>query len=430
MKLAILGSSPIALEAALRFHEHEASLTWFATGSCFYGGAFTSAGLDALALTSETGLRILKSLNKNYAPKAFSFTDWEANYFCPLRDYLASVQVVRSHEALSVTKRYLNAQEKPGEGSRFSDLFRIIFAVDPRSFIEAQRDADPEMYQKLSEEHVGSLKSSIEMFEDFDLVLDLREKGNSSSLAPTGRALGESRANPEKVYSGLTTLTVPALWDSDASKRELALIGSGALAAEVLLKFRSWLGDPRNRMFLVTTEEEPFQDFLQGASPKSREELEGLLSEVEARLQKDFDDFHEKLREWQELDDFVKVKKPRPAEPIPQLNFFSGHNLTAIDELIDKNRLFVTLEKPEFRSGKKHPENNLVDLKTLGVDGILGTLNLESPLLKIGLSEGETGYFEWHGRLPNQADFWDGELNRLKEIEDAIFNLFSPADPH
>lgn len=429
MKLAILGSSPIALEAALRFHEHEAAVTWFDSGSCSFEGLFTSASFDPLSLTSETGLRILKSLEKNYDPKSFSFEEWRTHYFEPLRNMLASTQAVKSHRPVSVTKRFL-APEEQGEKSRFSDLFRIIYTVDPKAFIESQKETDPEMYKKLSEEHVGSLKSSIEMFEDFDLVIDLREGFESTSLSPTGRALGEKRANPEKVISGIATLSEAPNWVKDESKREVALIGSDALAAEVLIKFKDWLSDPRNRMFLITTEEEPFSKFLKSANPESKNILEKVLSEVEVRLQKDFDDFHEKLREWQELDDFVKVKKPRPAEPIPQLNFFSGHNLTAIDELIDKNRLFVTLEKPEFRNGKKHPENNLVDLKTLGVDGILGTLNLRAPEIKIGLPQDEIGYFEWIGKLPSEKNYWESDLDKLKEIEDAIFNLFSPAQPH
>lgn len=429
MKLAILGSSPIALEAALRFHEHEAAVTWFDSGSCFFEGLFTSASLDPWSLTSETGLRILKSLEKNYDPKSFSFEEWRTHYFEPLRNMLASTQAVKSHRPVSVTKRFL-APEEHGEKSRFSDLFRIIYTVDPKAFIESQKETDPEMYKKLSEEHVGSLKSSIEMFEDFDLVIDLREGFESTSLSPTGRALGEKRANPEKVISGIATLSEAQNWVKDESKREVALIGSDALAAEVLIKFKDWLSDPRNRMFLITTEEEPFSKFLKSANPESKNILEKVLSEVEVRLQKDFDDFHEKLREWQELDDFVKVKKPRPAEPIPQLNFFSGHNLTAIDELIDKNRLFVTLEKPEFRNGKKHPENNLVDLKTLGVDGILGTLNLRATEIKIGLAQDEVGYFEWIGKLPSEKNYWESDLDKLKEIEDAIFNLFSPAQPH
>ncbi len=430
MKLAILGSSPIALEAALRFHEHEASLTWFCNGSSYYEGLFESEHLPHDALISETGLRILKGMEKSYNAETFSFNNWKENYFNPLRDFLSTTQVVKIHEPLSVTKRFLAPRELPKNSSRFSDLFRIIYSVDPEAFIETQKETDPEIYKKLSEEHVGSLKSQIEMFEDFDLVIDLREKSLSSSLAPTGRALGEKRANPEKVISGLETLKGAKRWIQDESKRELALIGSDSLAAEVLLTLKEWLEDPRNRMFLITTEEEPFAAFLKDSNPGSKEKLEALFKDAEERLQKDFDEFHGKLREWQELDDFVKVKKPRPAEPIPQLNFFSGHNLTAIDELIDKNRLFVTLEKPEFREGKKHPENNLVELKTLGVDGILGTLNLMAPEIRTGLQNDETGYFDRDGKLPNEKSFWENELNCLKDIENAIFNLFSPAQPH
>jgi hypothetical protein len=212
--------------------------------------------------------------------------------------------------------------------------------------------------------------------------------------------------------------------------REVALVGSGAFAAERLLKMGEWLKDERNRLFLVSHEEEPFAQFMQEARLEVSKKLKDLLQDVEVRLQKDYNDFHQKLREWQELDDFIRVKKPRPAEPIPQVNFFSGHNATAIDELIDRRRLFVTLEKPDFREGKLHPENNRVELKTIGVDRLINGMPLRKKMIKTDLQTNEPGYFELTPAEPTLKAAWEKDLQFLKGIEDEIFKLFSPADHH
>ena len=117
-------------------------------------------------------------------------------------------------------------------------------------------------------------------------------------------------------------------------------------------------------------------------------------------------------------------------EPIPRLVFFSGHNATAVDQLIDKRRLFLTLEKPDFREGLKQPENNQLDLKTIGVDRILVMNKLQRPKIETHLSQNEIGYFECESLLPNMKEAWAKDLENLKGIEHEIFKLFSPADAH
>lgn len=419
MKLAILGSSPIALEAALRFNDHGASLTWFCEGEEDFYSLFPSQG--GILPVSDLGLSLL---NKK------SITNWKEEYLRPLKAHLAANQMVREHEVVSVTKRFLAPQEEIPGKSRFYDLFRVVFLVDPRRFIEEQKASDPEMYQKLSQEMVGSLQSTIEMFEDFDVVLDLRVPSEVPSLAVTGRALGERRVSADKIYWGLSSLHQLSELTNNSDVRELAMIGSDALAAEILIQLKEWLADPRSRLFLVSTEADPFADFLKRASSSSKEKLLAVLQEVEERLQKDYDEFHRKLREWQELDDFVQVKVPKPTEPIPQLNFFSGHNATAIDELIDRRRLFLTLEKPDFREGLKHPDNNLVDLKTIGVDRVIATSALRRKQVATSLENPEKGFFAPPVCMPSEKDAWERELEHLKGIEDEIFNLFSPATTH
>ncbi|HXH29875.1 MAG TPA: hypothetical protein VNJ01_03615 [Bacteriovoracaceae bacterium] len=422
MKLAILGHSPIALEAALRFHHHGAAVTLFDAAESL-PAAYSSLDLHPTDYVSPSGLEILKDDSFAFDGSA---SKWACDYATPLKNHLKLVQEIKPHQVVSVTKRFLAPGEAVEGKTRFRDLFRVIYQVCPNDFIAAQRESSPEKFERLSQEFVDSLQSTLEMYEDFDLVLDLRTDLFPSSASVTGRALGEGRVSHQVKYGpGALEFARTA---KESSPRELALIGSGSLAAQILLALGEWLQDERSRLFLVTTEEEPFSEFLKLAGDKTRRALLELFKLIEDRFESDIEVFSRKLREWQELDDFVQAKIPKPVEPIPQLNFFSGHNVTALDELIDSRRLFLTLERPEFRHGKKHPENNNLDLKTLGVDHILVSHTRKDQSI-LQLDREEPGFFELTPLRPNLKDAWTTDLQKLKGIEDEIFKLFSAADP-
>jgi hypothetical protein len=426
MKLALIGRSPIALEAALRFHLHGASLTWFLDEDdlTLYSSIFP----DREAFTSDIGKGVLTEINASYGPKEFTWKEWSEHYERPLLNYLRAHQEIRDDEVVSITKRFLAPKEEIHGRSRFLDLFRVIFKVNPKDFIEEQKDNNPETYKRLTEEFVHSLATSIEMYQDYDLVLDFSSDLKKASASVTGRALGEGRESA-KVHYALEALRVARTLKPDQESREVAIIGSGALSAEILLSLEEWLKEERSNLFIVTTEEEPFKAFLEKADPHSGRQLKSMLERMEDEFKGEVNVFVEKLRSWQELDDFVQAKIPRPAEPIPRLNFFSGHNVTAIDELIDKRRLFLTLEKPEFREGKVHSENNGLDLKTIGVDQIFVGHGKKVKERRT-LDHEEKGFFELTPEQPNTKLGWEKDLSKLEGIENEIFKLFSPVDAH
>lgn len=426
MKLAILGHSPLALETALRFHLHGAALTWYVDQDDL--SLFSSPKFSPEDFISDLGLGVLKEMNMTYSPTAFNWADWTKGYEKPLMDYLRAHQEVKTDEVISITKRFLTPGEVIPGRSRFLDLFRVIYRVNPKDFIDDQKETNPETYQRLTEEFIHSLASTIEMYQDYDLVLDLRSDLGKASVAASGRALGEGR-NSDKVSYALNALKASKSIQPTPELRELCIVGSDSLAAEMLIALEEWIKEPRSRLFLVTTEEEPFSHFIQNANKETAQRLQKIFSFIENEFEEDVEVFTTKLREWQELDDFVQVKYPKPAEPIPRLNFFSGHNVSAIDELIDKKRMFVTLEKPEFRDGKKHPENNFLDLKTIGVDHILVAHAKKNKAL-IEVDANEAGFFELTPARPNISGGWEKDLSKLEGIEDEIFKLFSPADTH
>ncbi|MBA2403127.1 MAG: hypothetical protein H0V66_00025 [Bdellovibrionales bacterium] len=431
MKLAILGSSPIALEAALRFHLHGASLTWFNFDEIEYEHYFQKY-LPKDGYVSETGLIFLKEMGLNYSPAhAFDYQSWKQNYALPLTEFLKAQQKVRPHEVVSVSKRFLAANEVLEKKSRFLDLFRIIFQVNPQEFIQEQKESNPETFERLSKELVDSLQMNLEMYEDFDLVLDLRRATDARSVSVTGRALGEGRVSKDQLKYGFEALKLAQEIAADAKDmREMALIGSGELAAEIAVTLTDWLRDERSRLFIVSQEAWPFQKFLEQGEVQAVKELNQLFEFMNGEFLKEVNDFHGKLREWQALDDFVQAKIQKPVEPIPRLVFFSGHNATAVDQLIDKRRLFLTLEKPDFREGLRQPENNPLELKTIGVDRIMVANKLHKPKLDIHLDQKEVGHFDFEMNLPNISGSWSKDLEKLKGIENEIFKLFSPAGAH
>jgi len=327
--------------------------------------------------------------------------------------------ILRPLEVLSVAKRFLGEHEKIQDRSRFYDLFRLIYALKPADYVDSQKEVNPEVYERLSQEMLRSLQSQIEMFEDFDIVLYAPEKLLSGSLNVNGRCLGEKRIS-ERIIHGDQLLKIHSGWLEERQAREVLIVGDEFLSFEIILKLEDWLRDEKNRLFIVSSELSPLDAVRNRLTQEMREKFDQLISYLEAEFEDEKTRHHQKLKEWQELDDFVKVKIPKPVEPISRLVFFSGHNLSAVDELVDKNRVFATLEKPDFRNGLKDVENNFLDLKTIGVDFILNGITKKN---FYEVPAGEQGFFI----LPPYDLLLE---SALKDIENEIYQLFSPAHSH
>ena len=69
------------------------------------------------------------------------------------------------------------------------------------------------------------------------------------------------------------------------------------------------------------------------------------------------------LREWRDLEDYMKAKIPRPQEPSKNPAFFCGFNTTSVDKLIDRKEVFVTIEDAPFKS-------NSNSIKTIPCDKV------------------------------------------------------------
>lgn len=426
MKVAILGHNPVGLELALFFDQIGASVVWMGSSDDLNKyDIFHRQGYNLSLLTGEHGLARL-----GHQPRFQSFEDYFHTYFKPLAEVLRQHQDLKNVEVESVNKRFLRPEEEITGRSRFLDLFRIRYSIDPKEFVEMQKNSNPEVYERLTSEMVHSLQSRVEMYEDVDLVINALERRVPRSLGTNGAALGEGRIQSEKLLYGERALQSLSALQQDDDVREVAIIGSGEQAALALIDLYPWLKKTLSaRIFIMSAEANPFEG-LRESSPPLYQQVLIVLDEMEKEYQGESNEFLGKLREWQELEDYIKAKKPRPVEPIPRLVFFSGHSVTAVDQLIDKKRLFLTLEKPDFREGLKQADNNVIELKTIGVDQILVLGGAQKKNIDSTLRLDEVGYFNIE--MPS---IWDHSRqiklkNTVDKIEYEINRLFSPAHPH
>ena len=427
MKVAILGHNPVGLELALFFDEMGAAVTWLGTPDDLKKyDVFCREGFDFSSFTGETGLNYLDQKSLSFE----SFEDYLQKYFYPLRQKLNGKQDIKLVEVESVNKRYLRREEEIPGRSRFLDLFRIRYSVDPREFVDAQKEANPEVYERLNTEMIHSLQNRVEMYEDVDVVVNALERRIPRSLGTNGAALGELRIASDKLVYGEAALNGVSAMILDDEIREVAIVGSGEQAALALIDLHPWLmKTPSGRIFIMSAEADPFEA-LKESSPALYKKLSVILLQQEEELKHEGDDFISKLRDWQELEDYIKAKKPRPVEPIPRLVFFSGHSVSSVDQLIDKKRLFLTLEKPDFREGIKQSENNAIELKTIGADKILVLSGSDRKPIDANLRPDEKGYFS-----VEMPSVWDKNRktllkNTLEKTEYEISLLFSPSATH
>ena len=258
--------------------------------------------------------------------------------------------------------------------SRLIDLFRVVFTQDPQEVLKAQKERNPEVFETISPEVLNSLKHQMESYEDFDLVVDASYFNTAKKWIGTGDyALGEKTLRDHAhmhsgLHYGFEAIEAALKFKTDGFK-EVAVIGSGEMAAMALIEIADQILEKKLRVFVITYEARPFEQVL-AQNTKLANLLEEALSSIDKSLESDVEDFLEKRNEWDKLDDFVKVKIPRPTEPIPDLVYFAGHNVMAVDRLVDQNRYFITCEVPEFREVKAQVENAKVPLKTIGVEQI------------------------------------------------------------
>ena len=372
MKVAIIGGGPLGMEMSLDLLSLGAEVSLFSL--CLGGkikemvGHYPNHSMDVSwqNLLSEHGQNLLNSIDKKFLEKIDRgkiptlFEYWNS-YLAPLMASPCIKNILKKGEVKRVHKRFLGIEEDVPHKSRLHDLFRVVYLMTPdkESFNEHQLGS-------LGEDVLTSLHEPLENFEDFDIVIDATGVlGNPSPMgASSSFALNEKMDSlKDRVFYGVDIFSNLSLICDKAKK--IVLVGSGQTAARALIELKEVIENKKCECSVVTTAPIPFQEFLEEeGSPSLKKSFEEFRQRQNSAFEKERDTFEKKIREWRELEDYMKAKISKPQEPSRNPAFLGGFNVVSVDKLIDREGLFVTCEDVDFRGGKNQ-------IKTIPCDFIL-----------------------------------------------------------
>ena len=398
MKIAVIGSGPLALLAAKHFDDLGA-----------YTVLFQRSPLGGNIRTLAEELPDLETTYKNQKTTLKNFVQTE------LIDLVKQIEangISRQGDVLRVHKRFIHPGEFIKGKSRLHDLFRVIFSLNPQESILKQVEENPEMFKQLGKEVIESLHKPVESFEDFDVVIEATGLGKKPNPMGAGLALALNENNLQS--SGLI------LYQNDIVKKtfddktsSIVLVGEGRDGKVALLKLKEWLmSSPKNQLHLVTYDR---------LSLNHKDALDyscrQLFKDVEETFEEDKAAFETELRKWRDLEDHIKLKIAKPVEPQPKILFYEGYDVTSVDRLLDREGIFATIESAPFREvvGSEY-------LQTLAADFICVARGVEKDSIGKGLMAEEPGFFQL------DASTLDAGLAMINEIEQSLMNYFKKAE--
>ncbi|MGZ3787064.1 MAG: hypothetical protein ACXVLQ_00995 [Bacteriovorax sp.] len=400
MKLAIIGSGPLAIFCANHFDQLGAEVVLFQKEALGGNARFLLDHFPQMEISFDESKKSLKNL-------------WEEN-LVPLIQVLEERNLTKAGEVLRVHKRFLHIEESISSRSRLHDLFRVIYSVNPKEAILKQLDENPEMFKQLGEQVISSLHMPVESFMDFDIVIEARGRGRAAiGMGPSeSRALNElNLKETSPIFYEKEIFTKFSLED----KNHLIVVGHEDSAAMALLKCKEWLfSSPSRTLSWIThsQKERPFEN------EWLNQEVDKLFRDSEEQFNGAKIDFEKKIHEWRDLEDYVKAKIPMPIEPEAKLRTYQGYDVTSVDRLLDRPGVFVTIESPDFRDYAP-----LNDLKTLPADAILVCCGVEDcQKFSHGIQSEEPGFYRLY------ANDLDEGLLEIKKIEKKILSFFSRAE--
>jgi hypothetical protein len=280
--------------------------------------------------------------------------------------------------------------------NRMKDDFRVVYAVDASAAVEASMAEHEEFYKKATPELLRTLKENFEAFEDGDALVVHFSREKSSVVLGSNHlpVLGQERLR-RAIYTDLKVL--------EKKPQNILLYGKSSTLELAVEPLYSWLmGSESRRLFFTTQNDSPEID------------LESLMPHIREMKYKSFEEFHQSLRSWQDLETYEQAKRPMPSEPVPQIIYFCAHHVSSLDMLAGNPTIYATLETLPWVQAKVMPENNYNLLKTLAVDAV------------VFFPEDHEWRFHFPLSVaPNEAGCVINSLNVWKAINDKIFIHFS-----
>ena len=133
MKLAIIGSGPLAIFCAHHFDQLGAEVILFQKNALGGNVRFLLEHFPEMQINFQNQTKSLKSF-------------WDENLTQAISE-LEEKHLTRAGEVLRVHKRFLHPHENISNKTRLHDLFRVIFSVNPKDAILKQLEENPEMFK-------------------------------------------------------------------------------------------------------------------------------------------------------------------------------------------------------------------------------------------------------------------------------------------
>lgn len=400
MKMAIVGSGPLAILTAQYFDQMGASVTLFQRSPL--GG----------------NLRFLMDhypdFKINYQKSIVTVSEFFESEIVPAVLELEKYNLTKQGDVLRVHKRFLHPDEEVPGRTRMHDLFRVVYSLNPQETILKQLEENPELFKQLGDDVINSLHKPVESFLDFDIVIEAQGLGKAPAPMGAGRSLALNENNLKEsslLFYEKDIFTKLTLED----KKSIVIVGEGVSLKLALLKLKDWLlASPDRELHWVTNQ----TAYTSCGVGWLDQEVESFLQEIKTRFEARKEEFETKLREWRDLEDYVKVKVAKPVEPTPPLIVHSGYDVTSVDRLLDRKGVFATIESPDFRDHSRVPS----DMMTLAADVICVARGVEDErLAKNTLLVNEPGYYVMDAKDLNEG------LLMIKEIEADILKFFKKA---
>lgn len=296
----------------------------------------------------------------------------------------ASVQRFERQDVLSLHKAHLAPGESIVGHTRFFDLFVVSFLVE----VEWE-----------------SKRSTMENFDYFDIVIEISTPlpfamGSSGSWAINEKQLKEKGAR--LIYGNKAHQFVPEESDSN-----IIVVGRGERSYQLLDQWMPWWKQDKSRI-------------LHFVSTDLFDVEESILKQKKEQREVEILCFEQEMAEYRSLEEYERVKWPCPIEPCERLFFWRGYSVLTVDLLEDREGLFLSIERPEFK-GESH-------LKVLHGDVILVDRgdtcehSLTESAFGPTLEKEELGYLF----LTGLDQYLDKEEKSIETFVDHISQYFTP----
>jgi hypothetical protein len=272
--------------------------------------------------------------------------------------FCSDESLVKGHESnfqrvLFQYPKWLQKKSIPLDGQcvgkeRMKDLFRVVY--------EVRGDSGNVFSQEMND----SLESCLDVYVEVDGVVTIMDKTLTPNFShPSGSpALGEIH------YAHTPTLfSMPLAKDMMLPEDgDIALLGHHHLGRDVMVKLFDWLLEKSalkqsRRLFWISHKANPWDEI-----PLH---VQHYQLKFKNRFEEKVQDFLDKKKAWEQLDDFIKVKYPKPEEPLNDVIIFAGHTLSSMDVLINSKNLYLTIDYSDLVKPLIQRENCLTQLKTI-----------------------------------------------------------------